>query len=130
MREDRYVSSVPTPREGGSWRSLRALPDGRFVVEKERADRSRPNSPQIAVLDLYSKDLEFVRTIYTHEVWRDKFITEPQRTNLPLPFAARVCWDLLPDGKVAIGYSGKYEIEIFDPDRGRLAGFQHDLCSG
>ena len=123
--DDRYVSSVPTPREGGSWRSLRALPDGRFVAEKERADRSQPNSPQIAVLDLYSKDLKFVRTIYTHEVWRDKFITEPQRTNLPLPFAARVCWDLLRDGRIAVGYSGKYEIEIFDPDRGRLAGFQH-----
>jgi len=123
--EDHYVSSVQTSREGGSWRSLRALPDGRFIAEKEKMDRANPDGSQEAVLELYSRDLEAVKTIYTHPVLRNKYITEPQRTNVPMPFAARVYWDLLPDGKLAIGYSGKYEIEIFDPDRGRLANFQH-----
>lgn len=123
--EDRYISSIPTPREGGSWRTLRALPDGRFVVEKEKMDRANPTGSQEAILELYSEELESVKTIYTHPVLRNKYITEPQRTNVPIPFPARVFWDLMPDGKVAIGYSGKYEVELFDPDRGRLAGFQH-----
>jgi hypothetical protein len=123
--EDRYVSSVPTTREGGSWRVLRAVPDGRFIAEKEKMDRAKPDASQEAVLELYSRDLEVVKTIYTHPVLRNKYITEPQRTNVPIPFAARVLWDILPDGKIVIGFSGKYEIEIFDPDRGRLAGFQH-----
>jgi hypothetical protein len=123
--EDRFISSITTPREGGSWRALRALPDGRFIVEKEKIDRTKPEIPQEAILELYSHDLELVKTVYSHPVFRNKYITEPQRTNLPVPFAARVVWDLLPGGKIAIGYSGKYEIEIFDPDKGKGSSFEH-----
>ena len=123
--EDKYLSSIPTPREGGSWRTLRALPNGRFIVEKEKVDRTKPETPQEAILELYSRELELVRTVYTHRVFRNKYITEPQRTNLPVPFAARVVWDLLPDGKIAIGFSGKYEIQVYDPDQGKLASFEH-----
>jgi len=123
--EDKYLSSIPTPREGGSWRTLRALPDGRFIVEKEKVDRTKPETPQEAILELYSRELELVKTVYTHPVFRNKYITEPQRTNLPVPFAARVVWDLLPDGKIAIGFSGKYEILVYDPDQGKLASFEH-----
>ena len=32
---------------------------------------------------------------------------------------------LTPDGKLVIGFSGKYEIEVYDVDKGKLFSFKH-----
>jgi hypothetical protein len=121
-----FVKSIPIDMAGGTWWAMRALPDGRFIVQKEILDYRNPNAPHEMHLDLYSKDLEPIKTIYRHGILRDKYITEPVRTNVPIPFAANVHWSILPDGMVVVGYSESYEIEIHDPDKGKLASFKHE----
>jgi hypothetical protein len=120
-----FLKSVPVDMNAGNWWKMRALPDGRFLVQKEKVDYKDLNAPQEVRIDLCSSDLEFVKTIYRHEVRRNKYITEPRRTNVPIPFASSVLWDVLPSGKVLIGYSGQYEFEIHDPDKGKTSSFSH-----
>ena len=55
-----------------------------------------------------------------------KLITEPVRMYVPQPFRPFIYWDVLVDGRIAIGFSDKYEIEIHDPDEGKLFTFSHD----
>jgi hypothetical protein len=52
-------------------------------------------------------------------------VTEPRYTNVPIPFAPSVYWDVTPDGKIVLGYSEKYEIEFYDPDKGKMSSFSH-----
>lgn len=110
--------------EGRLWR-MQALPDGRIIIQKEKINRGNLDAPQEMFIDLYSRDLEFIKTIYQHEVRRIKYITSPRLTSIPIPFAASVRWGISPAGKVIIGYSGKYEFEIHDPDKGKLSSFSH-----
>jgi hypothetical protein len=124
--EGKFLASVSLASEEGNWWKMRALPDGRFVVQKEIADYKTPNSPQEIRLDLYSPDLGFLRTLYRKTVMKNKYITEQARmTNIPIPFAPMVYWDVTSDGKIVIGFSEKYEIEIHDPDKGRISSFMH-----
>jgi hypothetical protein len=124
--EGKYLVSVSFASEEGSWWKMRALRDGRFVVQKEIADYKTPNSPQEIRLDLYSPDLGFLRTLYRKTVMKNKYVTEQGRmTNIPIPFAPMVYWDVTSDGKIVIGFSEKYEIEVHDPDKGRISSFIH-----
>ncbi len=121
-----FIKSISYEITEGSWWGMRALPDGRFIVQKEIFDFKDMNAPHEARLDLYSGDLVFLKTLYRHEIRQNKYISEPVMTNVPIPFAAIVHWSILPDGKIVVGYSGSYEIEIHDPDKGKLASFKHD----
>jgi len=120
-----FVKSVPIDMLSGPWWNMRALPDGRFLVQKEKVNREDLKAPQEVLIDLYSPDLEFIKTIYRHEVRRNKYITEPRYMNVPIPFAAMVYWETSADGKIVIGYSGQYEIEVHDPDKGKTSSFSH-----
>jgi hypothetical protein len=124
--EGKFLASVSFASEEGSWWKMRALRDGRFVVQKEISDYKTPNAPQELKLDLYSADLGFLRTLYRKTVMKNKYITEQGRMiNIPVPFSPMVYWDVTSDGKIVIGYSEKYEIEIYDPDKGRISSFTH-----
>jgi len=108
-----------------SWWAMKALPDGRLVVQRMKLDFQNMNAPQEAFIDLFSSELEFIKTLYRHEIRTNTYITEPVHTNVPVPFAPDVYFDVTHDGRVVIGYSGEYEIEIHDPDKGMVATFSH-----
>jgi len=124
--EGNFIKSVPISMETGTiWWRIAALPDGRFIVEREKVNYGDPNAPQECFIELYSSDIEPVKIIYQHRVRRNKYITEPRRTNVPIPFSPRVHWDVTPDGKIVIGFSEKYEAEIYDLVKGKLSAFSH-----
>jgi len=123
-----FLKSVRVEMQEGQWQNMRALPDGRFAVQREKVNRQDLNAPQEVFIDLFSSALEFIKTLYRHEIRRNQYITEPLRTNVPIPFAPQVYFDVTQDGKVVIGYSGKYEIEIHDPDKGKVAAFSHSYA--
>jgi hypothetical protein len=52
--------------------------------------------------------------------------TTSRNLSIPIPFSARVYWDVSPDGNVIIGFSEKYEVEIHDPIKGKLSSFSHE----
>ena len=120
-----FIKSVPISFLEGQWQEMRALPDGRLVVQKEKSDIRDLNAPHEIFLDLYSSELDFIKTLYRHPIRRNKYITEPRRINVPIPFAPNVHWETTLEGKVIVGYSEKYELEIHDPDKGKIASFSH-----
>jgi len=128
-----FIKSVPIDFKKESWQVMRALPDGRFVVQKEIAhmetlaahQNAAQDAPQDFYLELYSFDLGFIKTIYHRQVRRNKYVTEQHYANVPIPYAPYVYWDITPDGKIVVGYSEKYEIEVYDPDKGKISSFSH-----
>jgi len=42
-----------------------------------------------------------------------------------MPFSPRVYWDVSPTGKIVIGYSKNYEIEIYGIDGEKISSFRH-----
>lgn len=109
--------------EKGNPQKMRALPSGEFVagIEKVHFD---PKTPQDFSIVLYSPEMEQVKTIYSHKVWRNIWGI-PNSDNIPVPFSPYVHWDLMPDGKIVIGYSNTYEIGIYDKEAVELASISH-----
>jgi len=105
---------------------LRALPSGEIVVETERLDEQNKTHPQECVIALYSADLEFIKVLYSRSLFRSKRIYDPGVADVLQPFNPRVFWDITPAGKVAIGFSDKYAIELYDPVKGNTLTFTHE----
>jgi hypothetical protein len=119
------IKLVPIDFQKGFWQAMRALPDGRFVVQKEIVHREDLNAPQDFILELYSSDLDFIKSIYERQIRRNKYINEPRYGNIPIPFSPDVYWDVTPDGKIVLGYSKKYEIDFYDLEKGKVSSFSH-----
>jgi DNA-binding beta-propeller fold protein YncE len=120
-----FLKSVQMSPTDGWPRKICFLPNGNFVIERLRTFYGDNEKPQECFIEIYSPELESKKTIYTQSVWRNKYITSPVRTNVPQPFASLVYWDVAPDGKIVIGYSEKYTIDIFDSEKGKLFDFSH-----
>lgn len=130
-----FIKSLPIDIQKESWQMMRALPDGRFVIQKEivpwqsfKAQNINPknlNAPQDFLLELYSADLEFIKTIYRCQVRRNKYVAKPHFANVPIPYAPYVYWDISAGGTIVLGNSEKYEIELYDPDKGKISSFTH-----
>lgn len=105
-------------------KEIRPLADSNVVIEFERLYRN-PDRPQESVLKLFSNELKFKKELYRHTVKKYKYISEPHRGNILQPFPAVVLWDVSIGGKIVVGFSAKYEIEIHDKDKGKVSGFKH-----
>jgi hypothetical protein len=106
-------------------RNVKALADGRLVVEFERTGVDGKKFYQLCTLSLYSRDFKFIKDIYSKKVLRNKYIEKPFRSNIIQPFQPDVTWDILPGSRVAIGYSKQYEIEIHDLTNHKVRRFSH-----
>ena len=122
-----HEKSAPLEFTEGSLRSLRGLPDGRLVVEREKSYFWQEDRPQDCRIDIFSKELRPVNKLEEAPIRRNSYITKPVRTNVPQPFYNDVIWDTTPEGKVVVGLSGTYEICLYDPDNGKIKSFSHDF---
>ncbi len=120
-----FIKATRFSDEGGLIWKIRKLPDGQIVIEKEKTDFNNSEFPQECLIDLYTSDLELIKTIYSRKLYRAKPIFKP-RVNVPQPFNPRVYWDVSPEGRIIIGFSEKHEIEVFDPVRGKIFSFSHE----
>jgi hypothetical protein len=114
--------SLAQAREGYPMQ-IRSLPDGKFVIETERFNAQDERSLQECLIGLYSSQMELIKTLYVRAVARFRPIFNPGYAEVHQPFNPRVYWDVTPDGNVVIGCSDKYEIEIHDPEKGKLQTF-------
>ena len=122
-----FVKSANIAYEEGSVRKLRGFPSGEIAVEKEKTFRNEPDRPQTCTIDLYSSDLEFVRTIYRRELWRKKYVRTKEYgiSTLYFPYSADVQWDIMPDGRIIIGFSENYELEIYNRSGKKISTISH-----
>ena len=86
-------------------------------------DFSDPQSPQECRIEVYSPEFKRTKTVLSGKIRLDKMIREPVATNVPQPFAERYHWDVSPNGEIIIGYSGKYEVDIYDEKGEKLRSF-------
>jgi hypothetical protein len=125
--DGKFVTSTNISYESGSVRKLRGLPTGEVLVEMEKNFRNEPDKAQECRIDLYSEDLKFVRNIYERRLWRKKYIRTKEYgvTTLYFPYSADVRWDVAPDGRIIIGFSDSYELEIFDRSGKKISTISH-----
>jgi len=122
-----FIDSTSIPYDAGSVRKLRGLPTGEVLVEMEKTFRSQPDKPQECRIDLYSQDLKFVRNIYERSLWRKKYIrTKEYGTSvLHFPYSADVQWEVTHDGRIVVGFSENYGIEVFDAYGKKVSTISH-----
>jgi hypothetical protein len=122
-----FINSANISYEEGFVRKLRGFPSGEIAVEKEKTYRKEPDKPQTCTIDLYSPDLKFIRTIYKRELWRKKYIRTKDYgiSTLYFPYSADVRWDVTPDGRIIIGFSADYELEIYERSGKKIFTISH-----
>jgi len=112
----------------GELMALRALPDGRFVAFVERGlppqlQSRLPEERDYAVL-LLDADLASLGAVFEKKILNRAWTRHPQTQGLiqiGFPFHPDVRMDVSPRGRLAIGLREKYEIGIYDPDKGKVA---------
>jgi hypothetical protein len=117
-----FVKSTSFPTLQNAMK-IRGLPEGQFIVEVEKIYFD-PRKPQDSSLVVFSSDMEPVKTIFQHPVWKNIFGL-PKVGNIVQPFPAVVIWDVTPEGNLAVGFSEKYEIEILDRNGVKRTSFSH-----
>ena len=117
-----YITAKKITSDTGRPQKMRSLPNGDVVIGMEAWFYSELDKPQEYTIQVFSPDLEHKKTIYSQEVWRNKYF---RRGNVPQPFSPLVYWDVFPDGRIAIGFSKKYEISLYDSEKGKLSTFTH-----
>lgn len=125
--EGKLINSINITMHDGRVRKLRSLPNGDIVIELEKIFYNNWERPQECTIAIYSPILENKKNSYSHDVWTYKFMRGIYGglANVLKPFSPRVYWDVSPQGKIIIGFSEKYEIEIHDPVSGKISSFNH-----
>ncbi|MBW1936915.1 MAG: 6-bladed beta-propeller [Deltaproteobacteria bacterium] len=123
-----FIHSIYVPYEEGWIRKLRGLPTGEVVVEMEKSYRQQPERPQECTILLYTSGLKLIKTIYERPLWRKKYVRTKEYcvSTLYLPFSPDVRWEVTPEGRMVIGFSARYALEVFDRHGNKMAGIAHE----
>jgi hypothetical protein len=120
--DGKFVDSVRIESSNEMCKTLRSAANGLLAVEFLKMNR-KPKEPQQVTIRASqgAKLSDKSNVIFERNVHLRSFITKPAPTNIIAPFPATVCWDTLPDGKIAAGFSETYEIGVYDPQKGKIA---------
>ena len=118
-----FIISKEIPKIRERIQNIKPLPNGDVIVEKEITYYEDLGRPQECKIELYSADLEYKKTIYSKNIWRTRYIKKPGLRNIPQPYPPLVYWDVSPRGQIVLGYSEKYEIEIYDSQGSKISSF-------
>ena len=125
-----YLKSVIWDRTQQGWPyDIKSFPDGRIGFEGRISFRRGKSRPEEWIIHLFSYDMEHLREVYRRDVRSRKNIMNPElqrQQSIPVPFFAGVHWDVSPKGKIVIGYSDRYEVEIHDPVKGKISSFSRE----
>lgn len=103
---------------------VEALPTGEIVLETEKIYFNEPDRPQDRFLEILTPDLKTKNKIFSQPVLRNKYMRiGGMLTNLPQPFCPDIYWDVSPSGNIVVGYSGKYEISVFNKEGAKVSTF-------
>ncbi len=125
--EGKLLSSADIDYDEGFIRRLGSLPTGEVVIEKEKTFRSEQEKPQICTIDIYSPQLEYLRTIYKKSLWRKKYIRTEEYgiSTLYFPYSPDIYWAASPEGYIIIGFSENYVLEAYDIEGREIFSFSH-----
>ena len=121
-----FLKIFTPPQEFTRILKVRMLPDGRIAALAVRDVFVDKENFQVGAILIHSPDEGSWKTTYERRIQIWKRIDEPAHFSVPLPFNPKICWDVLPDGRLVVGYPVTYEFEILDPDTDRRAVFSSD----
>ena len=118
-----FVKTFPLLPNFNRVLKVRILPDGRIAILAVRDDFADKENSQVGAILIHAPDDGSWNTAYERriEIWNR--ITEPVHMSVPLPLNPKICWDVLPDGRLVVGYPATYELEILDLDKGQRTVF-------
>lgn len=106
---------------------MKPLHDGRLVVFVERGlpkgFSGRLPEDQDLAIELFPADLGAARLIYEKKIRASRWAKNPETNafhRVRFPYHPKICLGVDPAGRLAIGDNAKYEIEIYDPGKGRI----------
>jgi hypothetical protein len=120
---------IEKPELKGRLDGMKALDDGRIILEVRRieANKEKKEIFEWRVLELYSSEMKFLKTVYHQKEHCIKYIDSPKPPwMIALPYRPSLTWDVLPGGKIAAGFPEKYEIKIIDVDTSQMKEFSRD----
>lgn len=127
-----FVKSAPFAPDDyyGRFMGMKSLHDGRLVVFVERGVpmnfSGRLAEDQDLAIELLPADLGTPRVIYKKKIRASRWAKNPETNafhRVRFPYHPNICLSVDPSGRLAIGDNAKYEIEIYDPDKGRISTF-------
>jgi hypothetical protein len=131
-----FVKSAPfSPDDSyGRLLGLKSLRDGRLVIFVERGlakgFSGRLPEEQDLAIELLPADLGAARVIYEKKIRASRWAKNPETNafhRVRFPCHPNICLGVDPSGRLAIGDNTKYEIGIYDPDKGRISTFSRSF---
>ena len=83
---------------------------------------TRSTSPRIAGSVYGDRESGQEKDIYKRPVLRTKLVRLPRGaiTGYTKPYCPDIYWNVSPNGRILIGFSDKYELELYDPAKGKI----------
>ena len=102
---------------------IKGLPDGGFVMEDVKYNYDRMDKPQDFRICVKGPGPGPEKDIYKRSILRTILVRLPQNavTGYTQPYCPNIYWSVSPNGRILIGFSDKYELEIHDPATGRMS---------
>jgi 6-bladed beta-propeller len=128
--DGKFIKIVkPKPKLKGMIYKMRALDDGRFILETTWPEASKENRDifEWRVLNLYSFNMKFIKELYRQKERHYKYFKNPGPfRRIILPFKPTLYWDTLPGGRIVVGFSGSYQLKIIDFDKNQQTSISRD----
>jgi hypothetical protein len=124
--EGEQIKCINIQYTEGLPRKMKAHPQGDLLIEREVNYYHEKDKPQDILIQVFSPELELKKTLFKYSVLRNIFRTiNGMFSNIIQPFSPYVYWSILPDGKVIIGLSEDYTVQIHHLEEGKLSSFTH-----
>jgi sugar lactone lactonase YvrE len=99
--------------------------DGNNYVETHEWDFAGKKGGTLIKISQFSPDFAKKILVDSARIKDNTYISEPVRTNVPVPFHPSLYWDVAPSGNIVVAYSGDYTIKIYSPEVKLVKKFQH-----
>jgi len=124
--EGEQINCINIPYTQGLPRKIQALPNGNILMEREVSYFHEKDKPQDIIIQVFSSELELKKTLFKYSVLKNIFRTiNGLFSNIIQPFSPDVYWSIVPDGKVIIGFSEDYIIQVHHFEKGLIFSFKH-----
>jgi hypothetical protein len=124
--EGEHIRCISIQYTEGLPRHIQALLNGDILVLREVSYYQEKDKPQDIIIHTYSPELEQKKTLFKYPVLRNIFRNiDGMFTNIIQPFSPYVYMSAAPDGRVIIGLSEDYTIQVHHPEKGLVYSFKH-----
>ncbi|MBD3412830.1 MAG: hypothetical protein GF421_00160 [Candidatus Aminicenantes bacterium] len=124
--EGEHIKCIIIQYTEGLPRHIQALPNGDILIMREVNYFQEKDKPQDIIIHIYSPELEQKKTLFKYPVLRNIYRNiDGMFTNIIQPFSPYVYMSTAPNGRVIIGLSKDYTIQVHNPEKGLIFSFEH-----